>query len=58
MQGQPKHLEPQIAYMTWINSAGGALIAYILKHLVDQGKLREPLPEQRKTITMLMGKLK
>ena len=58
MQGQPKHLEPQIAYMTWINSSGGALIAYILKHLVDQGKLREPLPEQRKTITMLMGNLK
>ncbi|CAG7628799.1 RNA polymerase sigma factor [Paenibacillus allorhizosphaerae] len=57
-QGQPKHLEPQIAYTTWLNTAGGSLIPYVLKYLLDKRKLHEPLPEQRKTVTMLMGLLK
>lgn len=58
MIGQPKHLEPQIAYMTKMNTANGAIIPYILNHLVDNGKLREPLPEQRKTVTTWMGLIK
>ncbi|WP_199615268.1 RNA polymerase sigma factor [Paenibacillus alkalitolerans] len=58
MQNQPKHLAPQIAHMVRGNTGGGRLITYILKHLVDQGKLREPLPHQKKTITTWMGPVK
>ncbi|MDF2723782.1 MAG: hypothetical protein K0Q59_3457 [Paenibacillus sp.] len=55
MQNQPKHLEPQIAHMVRQNTGGGVLSAYILKHLVDSGKLKEPLFHQKKTITTWMG---
>lgn len=55
MQDQPKHLEPQIAHMVKGNACGGTLVTYVLKHLVDTGKLMEPLPHQRKTITTWMG---
>lgn len=58
MRNQPKHLEPQLAHMVRGNSYGGFLTAYILKHLVDHGKLKEPAPHQRKTITTWMGPVK
>lgn len=58
MQSQPKHLEPQIAHMVRGNACGGTLVTYALKHLVDNGKLKEPLPHQRKTITTWMGPVK
>jgi RNA polymerase sigma factor (sigma-70 family) len=58
MQNQPKHLVPQIAHMVKGNTCGGLLTAYILKHLVDSGKLQEPLPHQKKTITTWMGSVK
>ncbi|SIR06881.1 RNA polymerase sigma factor, sigma-70 family [Paenibacillus sp. RU4T] len=58
LQNQPKHLEPQIAYMVRGNTGGGRLVAYILKHLTDNGKLKAPLPHQRKTITTWMGPVK
>lgn len=52
---QPKHLEPQIAHLVKGGICGGVLSAYVLKHLVDNGKLRAPLPHQKKTITTWMG---
>jgi RNA polymerase sigma factor (sigma-70 family) len=58
LQNQPKNLEPQITHMVRGNTGGGLLTTYILKHLVDHGKLREPLPHQRKTITTWMGPVK
>lgn len=58
MRNQPKRLEPQIAHMTRGNACGGTLVTYVLKHLVDSGKLKEPLPHQRKTITTWMGPVK
>ena len=36
LQNQPKHLEP-LAYMVRGNTGGGRLVAYILKHLIDNG---------------------
>lgn len=58
MRNKPKHIQPQIDYIRRANAAGGMFIPYILKHLVDKGKLVEPLPEQRKTITTWMGLIK
>lgn len=58
MRSQPKRLEPQIAHLVKGNTCGGVLTAYILKHLVDAGRLPEPLPHQRKTITTWMGPVK
>ncbi|GAA3409440.1 RNA polymerase sigma factor [Paenibacillus hodogayensis] len=55
MQNQPKHLEQQIAYMTMQNTNAGQLVPYVLKHLLDNRKLREPEPHQSKTITTWMG---
>jgi len=55
MRNQPKHLEPQIAHMVRGNVSGGTLNAYLLKHLLDKGKLKVPLLHQRKTITTWMG---
>ncbi|MGM0881418.1 MAG: RNA polymerase sigma factor [Bacillota bacterium] len=55
---QPKHLEPQIAHFVKGSICGGVLTAYVLKHLVDSGKLQEPLPHQKKTITTWMGPVK
>ena len=55
MLNQPKHLKPQIAYRIKQDSCGGLLTAYILKHLIDNGKLQPPLPHQSKTITTWMG---
>ncbi|MFE5322060.1 hypothetical protein ACFQ88_25635 [Paenibacillus sp. NPDC056579] len=58
MRDQPRHLEPQIAYMTKLSVTNGAIIPYILKHLLDNQKLRGPLDGQRKTITTWMGLIK
>ncbi|MCM3133539.1 RNA polymerase sigma factor [Paenibacillus polysaccharolyticus] len=58
LQNQPKHLEPQLAYMVRGNTGGGRLVAYILKHLIDNGKLKPPLPHQQKTISTWMGPVK
>lgn len=58
MINQPQHLEPQIAYSTELNTVSGTLLPYILKHLVDSKKLREPLAWQRKTISTWMGLIK
>jgi len=58
MQNQPNHLEPQIAHMVRVNTCGGMLTAYVLKHLIDNGKLKEPLMHQKKTITTWMGPVK
>ncbi|WP_422660624.1 sigma-70 family RNA polymerase sigma factor [Paenibacillus sp. EC2-1] len=55
---QPKHLEPQIAHLVHGRVCGGILTAYVLKHLVDNGKLQEPLSHQKKTITTWMGPVK
>ena len=55
MLNQPKHLKSQIAYSIKQDSCGGLLTAYILKHLIDNGKLQPPLPHQSKTITTWMG---
>lgn len=58
MQNQPKHLELQIAHIVRANTCGGILTAHILKHLIDNGKLKEPLLHQKKTITTWMGPVK
>lgn len=58
MSNQPKHLAPQIAHLVRGNTCGGVFMAYLLKHLVDNGRLPEPLPHQRKTITTWMGPVK
>lgn len=58
LRDHPKHLEPQLTHMVRGNTCGGGLIPYVLKHLVDNGKLKEPLPHQRKTITTWMGPVK
>lgn len=55
---QPKHLAPQIAHLVHGRVSGGILTAYVLKHLVDNGKLREPRSHQKKTITTWMGPVK
>ncbi len=51
LRKQPKHLHPQIELMVKFNAYGGRLTAYVLKQLVDEGKLAPPQPHQRKTIT-------
>lgn len=55
MRDQPEHVRPLIDYLTKIRAVCGPIIPYVLKRLVDSGKLHEPLPQQRKTITTLMG---
>lgn len=55
MNNQPGHVRPLMDYLCKIRALCGPIIPYVLKHLVDSGKLHEPLPEQRKTITTLMG---
>lgn len=55
MKNQPKHIEPQVAYMMSGNAIGGNIVPYILKYLIDQNKLRIPLDHQKRTITTLMG---
>ncbi len=58
MRSQPKHLEPQIARMVRGNACGGFLVAYVLKHLVDNGSLQKPKSHQRKTISTWMGSVR
>jgi hypothetical protein len=55
MRNMPEHVNPQVDYMVKINSLGGTLVPYVLKRLVDQGRLSEPTLEQKKTVTTLMG---
>jgi RNA polymerase sigma factor (sigma-70 family) len=55
MRNKPKFVEPQIDYMLKLSATGQALIPYVLKHLVDAGKMKEPTLEQKKTITTMMG---
>lgn len=55
MRNKPKQIENQVAYMAWLNAKSGYLLAYMLKHLVDNGKLQPPRPEQRKTLSTFMG---
>ena len=55
LRKQPKHLHPQIELMVKFNAYGGRLTAYVLKRLIDEGKLAPPPPHQRKTITTWFG---
>jgi hypothetical protein len=41
--------------MLKLSATGQALIPYVLKHLVDAGKMKEPTQDQKKTITTMMG---
>jgi hypothetical protein len=45
-------------HQAWSLSKLVQVNAYILKHLVDNGKLRKPLPYQKKTITAWMRPVK
>jgi hypothetical protein len=55
MRNKPKFIEPQVDYMLKLSATGQALIPYVLKHLVDAGKMKEPTQDQKKTITTMMG---
>lgn len=55
MRNKPKHIAPQVDYMSKINAFDGQLIPYILTHLIDRNLLQPPKPHQSKTITTLVG---
>lgn len=58
IRNQPDIIHPQIKFMVKGYATGGPVTAYVLKHLVDAGKLREPLPHQRKTLSTWMGAIR
>lgn len=58
MTNQPEHVRSSLEYLVKLQTVTGRLVAYVLKHLLDGGKLQKPLPAQRKTITTLMGLIK
>lgn len=54
MQNKPNLIRDQVGILSQTAVTGGRLIAYILKHVLDAGKLMPPKPHQRKTITTWM----
>ena len=58
MHKQTELLRTQIAYQVKVHTCSGRTLAYVLKHLVDAGKLWEPMPHQRSTLSTWMGAVK